>query len=57
MLHKVHLSTSEDGIVKSAESGYNRKDELKTVMTQLRSLPYNHPDRSALQKRQIKLSR
>ena len=56
MLYKVHLSTSEDGIVKSAESGYNRTDELKAVMQQLRSLPYNHPDRSALQQRQLKLS-
>lgn len=56
MLYKVSLSTSEDGIVKTPDSGYNRKDELKTVMAQLRSLPYNHPDRSALQQRQIKLS-
>lgn len=56
MLYKVSLSTSEDGIVKSAESGYNRTDELKAVMQQLRSLPYNHPDRSALQQRQLKLS-
>lgn len=56
MLYKVHLSTSEDGIVKSAESGYNRTDELKAVMAQLRALPFNHPDRTSLQKRQIKLS-
>lgn len=56
MLYKVSLSTSEDGIVKSAASGYNRTDELKTVMAQLRSLPYNHPDRESLQQRQIKLS-
>ncbi len=56
MLYKVSLSTSEDGIIKTPDSGYNRKDELKTVMAQLRSLPFNHPDRSALQKRQIKLS-
>jgi len=56
MLYKVSLSTSEDGIVKNPDSGYDRKDELKTVMSQLRSLPFNHPDRSALQKRQIKLS-
>ena len=56
MLYKVSLSTSEDGIIKTPDSGYNRKDELKTVMAQLRSLPFNHPDRTALQKRQIKLS-
>lgn len=56
MLYKVSLSTSEDGIIKTPDSGYNRKDELKTVMAQLRSLPFNHPDRTALQNRQIKLS-
>lgn len=56
MLYKVSLSTSEDGIIKTPDSGYNRKDELKTVMAQLRSLPFNHPDRTSLQKRQIKLS-
>jgi len=56
MLMKVHLSTSEDGIVKPQDSGYNRKDELKQVMQQLRDLPYNHPDRNALQKKQVRLS-
>ena len=57
MLYKVSLSTSEDGIVKNPDSGYDRKNELKTVMAQLRSLPFNHQDRPALQKRQIALSR
>lgn len=56
MLYKVSLSTSEDGIVKNPDSGYDRKNELKTVMAQLRSLPFNHQDRPALQKRQIALS-
>ena len=56
MLMKVHLSSSEDGIVKAADSGYNRAEEYKQVMAQLASLPYNHPDRSALQAKQIKLS-
>jgi len=57
MLYKVSLSTSEDGIVKNPDSGYDRKNELKTVMAQLRSLPFNHQDRPALQRRQIALSR
>jgi len=56
MLHQVHLSTSEDGIVKAANSGYNRADEYKQVMAQLAALPYNHPDRAALQAKQVKLS-
>ena len=56
MLYKVSLSTSEDGIVKNPDSGYDRKNELKTVMAQLRSLPFNHQDRPALQRRQIALS-
>jgi len=56
MLMKVHLSSSEDGIVKAADSGYNRAEEYKQVMAQLASLPYNHPDRSALQAKQVKLS-
>jgi hypothetical protein len=57
MLHQVHLSTSEDGIVKSKDSGYNRADEKKLVMQQLRDLPRNHPDRDALQRKQVELSR
>jgi len=56
MLHQVHLSTSEDGIVKAADSGYNRQEEYKSVMQQLATLPYNHPDRAALQAKQVKLS-
>lgn len=56
LLFKTHLSTSEDGIVKPKESGYNRKDELKQVMAQLRKLPFNHPDRRALQEKQLKLN-
>ena len=57
MLHNVSLSTSEDGIVKSKDSGYNRAEELKTVRAQLNKLEYGHPDRRALQEKQVRLSR
>jgi hypothetical protein len=56
MLYKVSLSTSEDGIVKSKDSGYNRQDELKQVRQQLSKLAFNHPDRDALRKKQVRLS-
>ena len=55
MLMKVHLSSSEDGIVKAADSGYNRAEQKKIVMQQLRDLPGGHPDRMELLERQVNL--
>lgn len=57
MLYNVSLSTSEDGIVKTKDSGYNRAEEYKNVRQQLTDMPEGTEGRYELMQKMARLSR
>lgn len=55
MLHKVRLSTTEDGIVKTPDSGYSREDEIKQIRNSKAFLDRGHPDHDKVMKKLVSL--
>lgn len=44
MLYKVHEATTEDGVIKTPDTGYSKSEEIKVLQSQMKNLKRSSPE-------------